>query len=98
MALLVDYSQTKYGIPYKGAYVRVVNFSVGKPSVKQDGTPTDTYINVVYHVFASKDAALAGADTLYVAQENIPFDVKDAVSFASIYKALKPTFEKAKDV
>jgi len=98
MALLVDYSQTQYGIPYNDAYIRVVSITLGKPAKKDDGTLADAFINVAYHTYASQDAADAGADALYVGHESIPFAIDDTVSFASVYEALKLLFENPRDV
>lgn len=97
MALLVDYSQTRYGIPYANAYLRVTHVAFHRPTLKEDGTPADAFVYVSYHVFASAEAASAEADPLYVGHVTLPFAVTDNVSFASVYAGMKSQFENARD-
>lgn len=95
MALLVDYTQTRFGVPYNDAYLRIVVFTVGKPA--NVGSPVLAPLDITYHVYASQAAAEAEADAILVDHLMLSITLDDSVSFASLYEAIKPSFENPRD-
>lgn len=100
MALLIDYTQTKFGIPYTDAYLRIVTVSFGKPPQDTNGAYLSGTMSVTYHVFASQAAADASLDNEPLEQGTLalPYTITDTVSFATVYPLLKSSFENPRDV
>ncbi len=100
MALLIDYTKTKFGTPYTDAYLRIVVISFGKPAQDANDVYLPGVMNVSYNIFASQSAAANGLDNEPMDRGTVPlpYTIEDTISFASVYALLKPLFENPRDV
>jgi hypothetical protein len=95
MALKIDHEVVK-GVTVAGAYARVEEIVVHRPSVRDP--EVDNYFSVNVGIYRDAAAYLAGDAPIAQTCERVDYDPTGQVSFAAIYERIASKFTNAESV